>query len=64
VGLVFIEHYMLAFAAQHPEYDEAKWLVIIKKTWHKMSENAHQFALAGNIKLPETLLPLILKAVQ
>lgn len=64
VGLVFIEHYMLAFAAQHPEYDEAKWLLIIKKTWHKMSENAQQFALAGNIKLPETLLPLILKAVQ
>lgn len=64
VDLVFIEHYMLAFAALHPEYDEAKWIVIIKKTWDKMSDSAHQFALAGKIKLPEALVPLILKAVQ
>lgn len=64
VDLVFIEHYMLAFAQQHPEYDEAKWLHIIRKTWEKMSDDAHQFTLAGNIKLPEPLIPLILKAVQ
>lgn len=64
VDLTFIEHYMLAFADQHPEYDEAKWIVIIKKTWDKMSDSAHQFALAGKIKLPEALVPLILKAVQ
>ena len=64
VDLVFIEHYMLAFAGQHPEYDEAKWITIIKKTWNKMSPRAHEFALAGNIKLPEALVPLILKAVQ
>ena len=62
--LVFIEHYMLAFAGQHPDYDEAKWLQIIKKTWQKMSPRAHEFALAGKIKLPEALKPLILKAVQ
>lgn len=62
--LVFIEHYMLAFAGQHPEYDEGKWLQIIKKTWQKMSPRAHEFALAGKIKLPEALKPLILKAVQ
>lgn len=64
VDLVFIEHYMLAFAGQHPEYDEAKWIIIIKKTWNKMSPHAHEFALAGKIKLPEALVPLILKAVQ
>jgi hypothetical protein len=63
VDLVFIEHYMLAFAGQHADYDEAKWIVIIKKTWNKMSESAHAFALAGKIKLPEALVPLILKAV-
>lgn len=34
-ALVFIEHYMLDFAAKHPEYDEAKWLDIIRKTWKK-----------------------------
>jgi len=64
VDLVFIEHYMLAFAGQHPEYDEAKWIVIIKKTWNKMSSRAQEFALAGKIRLPEALVPLILKAVQ
>lgn len=64
VDLVFIEHYLLAFAGQHPDYDEAKWIVIIKKTWNKMSSSAHEFALAGKIRLPEPLVPLILKAVQ
>lgn len=64
VDLVFLEHYMLAFAAQHADYDEAKWIGIIKKTWNKMSESAHEFALAGKIKLPDALVPLILKAVQ
>ncbi|MEQ1533038.1 MAG: DUF4202 domain-containing protein [Sideroxydans sp.] len=64
VDLVFIEHYMSHFASQKPDYDEAKWIVIIKKTWNKMSDSAHQFALAGKIKLPEALVPLILKAVQ
>ena len=61
--LVFIEHYMLEFANKHPEYDEEKWLDIVRKTWKKMSERAQQFALAGNITLPEPLVPLILKAV-
>jgi len=64
VDLVFIEHYLVGFAAQHPEYDEAKWILIIKKTWNKMSPHAHEFALAGKIKLPEALVPLILKAVR
>jgi len=62
-GLVFIEHYMLDFASKHPEYDEEKWLTIIRKTWNKMSTQAHQFALAGNITLPESLVPLIQKAI-
>ena len=62
--LVFIEHYLTGFAAQHPEYNEEKWLQIIRKTWQKMSPRAHEFALAGRIKLPVALAPLILKAVQ
>ncbi len=61
--LVFLEHYLSGFAAQHPEYDEAKWIEILRKTWLKMSDPARRFALAGNISLPESLLPLILKAV-
>ncbi len=61
--LVFIEHYMLEFAGQHPEYSEEKWLDIVRKTWKKMSERAHAFALSGQLKLPEPLVPLITKAV-
>lgn len=61
--LVFIEHYMLEFAGQHAEYTEEKWLDIIRKTWKKMSPRAHEFALAGKLKLPAPLAPLITKAV-
>ena len=63
IDLVFIEHYMLAFAGKHPEYDEEKWLDIIRKTWKKMSGRGQQFALSGAIRLPEPLLPLIQKAI-
>lgn len=61
--LVFIEYYMLAFASKHPEYSEEKWLEIIRKTWKKMSGQAQQFAISGNVKLPEPLVPLIQKAI-
>ncbi|NOQ69105.1 MAG: DUF4202 family protein [Gammaproteobacteria bacterium] len=62
-SLVFIEHYMLGFVERHPEYDEEKWIDIIRRTWRKMSDQAHQFALGGHIVLPESLIPLIQKAV-
>jgi hypothetical protein len=62
-GLVFIEHYMLDFVAKHPEYTEEKWVDIIRKVWHKMSNRAHQFVRAGHIKLPESLGALFKKAV-
>lgn len=61
--LVFIEHYMLEFAGKHPEYSEEKWIDIVQKTWKKMSDPAHEFALSGAIKLPEPLVPLIQKAI-
>ena len=61
--LVFIEHYMLEFAGQKPDYSEEKWLVIIRKTWEKMSDDAHAFALSGKLKLPAPLVPLITKAI-
>ena len=61
--LVFLEHYMLEFAGKHPDYSEEKWIDIIQKTWNKMSPRAHEFALAGKIELPESLAPLIKKAV-
>jgi hypothetical protein len=62
-ALVFIEHYMLDFAEKHPEYDEEKWLRIIRRTWNKMTEQGQKFALSGALKLPEALIPLIQKAV-
>ncbi len=62
-SLVFIEHYMLAFVEKHPEYDEEKWIDIIRKTWKKMSAEAHEFALSGSIELPASLIPLIQKSV-
>ena len=61
--LVFMEYYLLEFVAKHPDYTEEKWVEIIQKTWHKMSSNAHDFALSGAIKLPEPLVPLVQKAV-
>jgi hypothetical protein len=61
--LCFMEHYILEFVNKHPDYSEEKWIEIIQKTWRKMSNDAHQFALAGNVKFPESLTPLILKSV-
>jgi len=62
-GLVFIEYYMLGFASKKGDYDEAKWIDIIRKTWKKLSDRAQQFALSGGIKLPDPLVPLIQKAL-
>ena len=61
--LVFLEHYLQEFADKHPEYDEAKWVDIIGKTWKKMSDGAHEFVLSGGITLPAALAPLVHKAV-
>ncbi|MBE0419447.1 DUF4202 domain-containing protein [Pseudoalteromonas nigrifaciens] len=62
-SLVFIEHYMLAFAQTKPDYDEQKWIGILQRTWQKMSIEAHKFVLAGHVTLPEPLIPLIEKAL-
>ena len=61
--LVFLEHYMLEFVSKHPDYSEEKWIDIIRKTWHKMSDNAHEFTLSGAVKLPQSLASLVMKAV-
>ena len=62
-GLVFIEHYMVSFVASKPDYNEEKWIDIIRKTWQKMSDNAHQFAVSGALRLPEQYVPLITRAI-
>lgn len=62
-SLVFIEYYMLAFVQTKPDYDEQKWIGILQRTWQKMSTEALDFVLAGNITLPAPLVPLIEKAL-
>jgi len=42
ICLVFLEHYLAAFATQH---DEVKVLDILRKTWTKMSPRGHEVAL-------------------
>lgn len=63
-ALVFIEHYLLAFSQTKADYDEAKWIDIIAKTWKKMSVAAQAFAWSGKLALPAALIPLIVKAVE
>ena len=59
-SLVFLEHHIVPFASTK-DYSEEKWIKIIKKTWGKMSEKAHKFAL--KINYPEAILALIQKAL-
>lgn len=62
VGLVFLEHYLECFVAEHSQYDEAKLADILRKTWAKMSERGQQAALT-RVKLPEALKAVVLRAV-
>lgn len=62
VDLVFLQHYLERFVADHPEYDEAKLADILRKTWAKMSERGRAAALKL-VKLPESLKPVVLRAV-
>ena len=62
VALVFLENYLAGFAAQHREYEEAKFVDILGKTWKKMSPNARDFALAGGVSILPQLMPLVKKA--
>jgi len=62
-ALTFIEHYMTTMYKNFPQYDEEKWIDIILRTWNKMSDQAHDFAVSGKLNLPESLTPLILKAL-
>jgi hypothetical protein len=42
ICLVFLEHYFLDFARQHPE---EKVIDIVQKTWAKMTPRGHELAL-------------------
>ena len=56
--LVFLQHYFAAFASGQ---DEAKVIAIVRKTWSKMSAEAHAQAL--RLPFPEPLQHLVGKAL-
>lgn len=56
--LVFLQHYFEDFAAKHPE---DKMILILQKTWRKMSTQAHEYALT--LYYQPHLLALIQKAL-
>ena len=56
--LVFLENHFADFAAQH---DDEKVIDIVRKTWGKMSEHAHQAALG--LDLPEAAKALVVRAL-
>lgn len=62
--LVFLERYFAEFVEQHDDYDEAKWVRILQRTWAKMSEPGHQAALTLVTSLPSDLQSLVLSALK
>jgi hypothetical protein len=62
IALVFLEHYLEAFVAGHPEYDEAKFADILRKTWLKMSPRGREAALTV-ARVPAGLRPAVERAV-
>jgi Domain of unknown function (DUF4202) len=62
IGLVFLEHYLAGFVADHPEYDEAKFADILRKTWLKMSPRGRAAALTI-AQIPAALRPAVERAV-
>jgi hypothetical protein len=62
IALVFLEHYLEAFVAGHPEYDEAKFADILRKTWLKMSPRGREATLTV-ARIPAGLRPAVERAV-
>ena len=59
ICLVFLEYYFVTFAKTHPE---EKIIQIVKKTWVKMSEKGHEYAL--KLKYDVNSKALLSKALQ
>lgn len=57
VAVVFVQHYLDAFVAEHKDYDDAKLADILKKTLRKMDATGHAAALA--LPLPASTSRLI-----
>jgi len=59
--LVFLESEIEAFAAQHADYLQEKFVDIVKKSWRKMSPRAQQLALG--IDQPDSIAALVRAAL-
>ncbi len=62
VDLVFLESYLAGFVAAHGQYDNAKFLDILRKTAKKMSARGRDAALTL-IDVPAALLPAVRTAM-
>jgi hypothetical protein len=62
IVLAFLEHDLEAFVQKYSDYSEDKLMTILRKSYLKMSDKGRAAALTL-IKIPENLLPLVLKAV-
>ncbi len=62
IVLAFLEHDLEAFVQKYSDYPEEKFLTILRKSYLKMSDKGRAAALSL-IKIPEHLLPVVLKAV-
>lgn len=58
VVLVFLESYLEQFVHLHSDYDEAKFVDILRKTLRKMSADGRQATLTA-INLPPALKPIL-----
>ena len=62
VAVVFARHYLAAFVASHPDYDEAKLVGILEKTMRKMDTVGHDAIRA--LPIPPELRGVVEKALQ
>jgi hypothetical protein len=60
--LAFLEHDLAGFVLKYNDYNEEKFLTILRKSYMKMSEKGRAAALTL-IHIPAHLLPIVLKAV-
>jgi len=58
--LVFLENEIGAFAAQHADYPQEKFVDILRKTWRKLSPAAQNHAAA--LDLPPAIAALVAEA--
>lgn len=58
VGLVFLQHYLERFVAEHRDFDQAKLAGILRKTWLKMSPRGRE-AVTKLVAVPAALAPTV-----